>query len=54
MKKKGLVYRLTMLAGVGFIGMQAGSELLYWKVYKKQRDQEIDSEKRTMTKLSHM
>ena len=45
MQKKGLVYRLTMVAGLGFIFAQTVGEVAYWKFYRKDRDDEIQNEK---------
>ena len=45
MQKKGIVYRLTMVAGIGFIGAQTVGEVAYWRFYRKDRDVEIQEEK---------
>ena len=37
---KGLVYQLTMVAGLGFVGLHTGGEIAYVKYYKKQRDEQ--------------
>ena len=50
MKKKGMVYRLTMLMGAGMIGAQIVGESSYSFFYKDQRNQEIKEEKK-MTDL---
>ncbi len=41
MRKKGLVYRMTMVLGLLVIGTQAGGELVYSKFVKKDREAEL-------------
>ena len=41
MQKKGVVYRATMAAGLGFIALQTVGEVAYWRFYRKDRDEEI-------------
>ena len=36
---KGLVYQLTMVAGLGFVGVHTGGEIYYAKYFKKERDE---------------
>ena len=38
MKKKGLIYRVTMLFGLSIMGFHMGGELFYSKYYKAERD----------------
>ena len=42
-KGKGLVYQLTMFAGLGIVTVWGGGEVAYWKYYKKQRDETLQS-----------
>ena len=42
MKKKGLVYRMTMILGIGVIAMQCCGELIYSKYFKSDRDLELN------------
>ena len=41
MKKKGLVYRMTMILGIGLIGFQFGGEVFYAKYFREERDEAI-------------
>lgn len=41
MKKKGLVYRATMLFGISIIALQCGGELFYSKYIRASRDEQI-------------
>ena len=41
-KGKGLVYRATMIAGFGLLGMQAYGETAYWKYHRKDRDEQFE------------
>ena len=41
MKKKGLVYRMTMILGMGLIGFQFGGEVFYAKYFREERDEAI-------------
>jgi hypothetical protein len=41
MKKKGLVYRATMVFGMAVIGIQLGGELIYSKYFRKDRDKDL-------------
>lgn len=45
MKKKGLVYRMTMILGLTIVIGQFGGELAYQKYFKKDREQEIKAQK---------
>ena len=38
---KGLVYQLTMVAGLGFVGVHTGGEIYYAKYFKRDRDNEL-------------
>ena len=40
-KHKGAVYYATMILGFGIIGAQTGGEVLYWKYFKTDRDEEL-------------
>lgn len=50
--KKGVVYRLTMLGGFALIGYQAVGEVSYYKYMRKDRDEEISSEKEDQRKIA--
>lgn len=41
MRKKGLVYRVTMIFGVTIVLLQCGGELIYSKYFKSDRTEEI-------------
>ena len=52
--KKGLVYTATMIGGIGFIMAQTVGEIAYWKLYRKDRDLEIQEEKDEIeTEMEH-
>ena len=42
MKKKGLVYRMTMVFGIAVIALQCGGELIYQKYFRSDRDLELE------------
>ena len=42
MKKKGLVYRATMILGLSVVFLQFGGELIYSKYFRSDRDKEIE------------
>ena len=42
MKKKGLIYRITMLVGLGIIGVQMTDGVNYSRFKKEARNQEIN------------
>lgn len=52
MRKKGLVYRATMILGVSIIFIQFGGELVYQKYFKKDRQFELQTEKEIELKKS--
>ncbi len=52
MQKKGVVYRLTMIAGFGFIASQTLGEIGYYRFLKKDRDDEIKEEKEDIKKMA--
>jgi len=52
MQKKGVVYRLTMVAGFGFIASQTLGEIGYYRFVKKDRDDEIKEEKEDIKKMA--
>ena len=52
MQKKGVVYRLTMIAGFGFIASQTLGEIGYYRFLKKDRDDEIKEEKENKQKMA--
>ena len=41
-KGKGLVYKATMVAGFGLLGMQAYGETAYWRYHRKDRDEQFE------------
>jgi len=41
MKKKGLVYRATMVFGMAVIALQLGGELVYAKYIRRDRDEDL-------------
>eukprot|EP00347_Sterkiella_histriomuscorum_P006627 403352045 len=45
MRKKGLVYRMTMILGLTIVVGQFGGELAYQKFFKKDREIDIQAEK---------
>ena len=45
------MYRATMLVGFSLIAFQATGETVYSEFMKKQRNQEIDEEKKTQDKI---
>ena len=42
MRKKGLVYRMTMILGASIILFQFGGEVFYAKFFRDDRDQQIN------------
>ena len=49
MKKKGVVYRATMLAGIFIVMLQAAGETAYGEFKKNQRNEEIEKEKKAQS-----
>ena len=54
MKKKGLVYRLTMIVGFGIIGMQTFGETGYSYYFKSGRTEQINNEKAVDLKIENI
>ena len=54
MKKKGAVYRVTMVAGFAMIMMQVVGETNYSRFWKNIRNKEIEQEKALEKKIDDM
>ena len=54
MKKKGLVYRFTMISGVAFIFLNMGGEMMYSVFMKQFRNIQLKQKKKTEDKIESM
>ena len=54
MKKKGVVYRATMFAGLFMIMVQVAGETNYSRFWKNIRNKELQDEKRLNEKIDQM
>ena len=54
MKKKGVVYRMTMFSGLFMIMLQVAGETNYARFFKNIRNKEIEQEKKLVEKIEGM
>ena len=50
MRKKGLVYRMTMILGISVIALQCCGELVYAKYFRSDRDLELEDVSHNLNK----
>ena len=53
MKKKGLVYRMTMIVGLSAVFMQCGGELFYSRFIRDFRNKQLAKEKEVSDKMNN-